>query len=110
MSDSAPLYNSRIPKIYIQCLSKFYPDIDLDAVLTEAGIARYEIEDPAHWFTQENVDRLHDILVARTGNPNIAREAVGQQSLPCPLIQYRRCTHAFHDVLCEHDDIVATLP
>ena len=75
MSESIPLYNSRITKIYIQCLSKFYPDIDLDAVLTEAGIARYEIEDPAHWFTQENVDRLHDILVARTGNPNIAREA-----------------------------------
>jgi PAS domain S-box-containing protein len=75
MSDSAPLYNSRITKIYIQYLSKYYPDIDLNAVLYEAGIARYEIEDPAHWFTQEKQDRLHDILVARTGNPNIAREA-----------------------------------
>jgi PAS domain S-box-containing protein len=75
MSESVPLYNSRITKIYIQYLSKYYPDIDLDAVLDEAGIARYEIEDPAHWFTQEKVDRLHDILVARTGNPNIARQA-----------------------------------
>jgi len=75
MSASAPLYNSRITKIYIQYLIKYYPDIDLDAVLDEAGIARYEIEDPAHWFTQEKVDRLHDILVARTGNPKIAREA-----------------------------------
>ena len=75
MSESTPLYNSRITKVYIQYLSKFYPDIDLEAVLNEAGIARYEIEDPAHWFTQEQQDRLHDILVARTGNPHIARES-----------------------------------
>jgi len=75
MNESAPLYNSRITKIYIQYLSKHYPDIELDSVLDEAGIARYEIEDPAHWFTQEKQDRLHDILVARTGNPNIARDA-----------------------------------
>jgi PAS domain S-box-containing protein len=75
MSESAPLYNSRIAKIYIQYLHKYYPDIDLDSILAEAGIAKYEIEDPAHWFTQEQQDRLHDILVARTGDPNIAREA-----------------------------------
>ncbi len=75
MNDSTPLYNSRITKVYIQYLSKYYPDIDLDSILDEAGIARYEIEDPAHWFTQEKQDRLHDILVVRTGNPNIAREA-----------------------------------
>jgi PAS domain S-box-containing protein len=75
MSESAPLYNSRIAKIYIQYLHKYYPDIDLDSILEEAGIAKYEIEDPAHWFTQEQQDGLHDILVARTGDPNIAREA-----------------------------------
>ena len=75
MSESTPLYNSRVTKIYIQYLSKYYPDIDIDSVLDEAGIARYEIEDPAHWFGQDKQDRLHDILVARTGNPNIAREA-----------------------------------
>ena len=75
MSESVPLYNSRITKIYLQYLGKYYPDIDLESVLDEAGIARYEIEDPAHWFTQEKQDRLHNILVARTGNPNIAREA-----------------------------------
>jgi len=75
MSESVPLYNSRITKIYIQYLLKYYPDINLDSILDEAGIAKYEIEDPAHWFTQNQQDRLHDILVARTGNPNIAREA-----------------------------------
>ncbi|MGD8256311.1 MAG: ATP-binding protein [Desulfobacterales bacterium] len=75
MSDSLPLYNSRITKIYTQYLRKYYSDVDLDSILEEAGIARYEIEDPAHWFTQEQQDRLHDILVTRTGNPNIARDA-----------------------------------
>ncbi len=75
MDESAPLYSSRITKIYIQYLQKYYPDIDLDSILEEAGIAKYEIEDPAHWFTQNQQDRLHDVLVARTGNPNVAREA-----------------------------------
>jgi len=75
MSASEPLYNSRLNKIYIQYLRKYYPDIDIESILTEAGIAIYEIEDPAHWFTQEQQDRLHDILVTRTGNPNIARDA-----------------------------------
>jgi PAS domain S-box-containing protein len=75
MSESIPLYNSRVTKNYVQYLSITYPDIEVDSVLEEAGIANYEIEDPAHWFTQEQQDRLHDILVARTGNRNIAREA-----------------------------------
>ena len=75
MSEPTSLYNSRLNKIYLQYLRKHYPDIDVDAILEEAGIASYEIEDPAHWFTQEQQDRLQEILVARTGNPNIAREA-----------------------------------
>jgi len=75
MSESAFLYNSRLNKIYLQYLRKYYPDIDVSSILEEAGIANYEIEDPAHWFTQDQQDRLQDILVARTGNPDIAREA-----------------------------------
>ncbi len=75
MNESEPLYNSRITKIYIQYLQKFYPEIDVDAVLNELGIANYEIEDPAHWFTQEQQDRLHGVLVEYTGNRNVARDA-----------------------------------
>jgi PAS domain S-box-containing protein len=75
MSEPAPLYNSRLNKIYLQYLKRYYPDIDIGSILEEAGIADYEIEDPAHWFTQEQQDRLQDILIAHTGNPNIAREA-----------------------------------
>ncbi len=75
MSDSLPLYNSRLPKIYIQYVRKHYPDIDVDSILQESGIANYELEDPSHWFKQEDIDRFHDIIVARTGNPDISREA-----------------------------------
>ena len=75
MSESAPLYNSRVTKIYIQYLQKFYPEINVDSILNELGIAKYEIEDPAHWFTQEQQDRLHDTLVECTGNQKIARDA-----------------------------------
>ena len=74
MSDSLPLYNSRLPKIYIQYVRKHYPDIDVGSILQESGIANYELEDPSHWFSQEQIDRLHDIIVARTGNPDISRE------------------------------------
>ena len=75
MGDSLPLYNSRLTKIYVQYLRKHYSDIDIDSILQESGIANYEIEDPSHWFNQKQIDRFHDIVVARTGNPNISREA-----------------------------------
>jgi PAS domain S-box-containing protein len=75
MEDSQPLYNSRITKIYIQYLRRYYPEIDIESVLKETGIASYEVEDPAHWFSQEQIDRFNEVLVARTGDANIARHA-----------------------------------
>ncbi len=75
MDESQPIYNSRIIKIFLEYLDKFYPEIDSGSVLESAGISRYEVEDQAHWFRQEQVDEFHNILVARTGNPDIAREA-----------------------------------
>jgi len=74
MSDQKPLYNSRIIRVYIQYLNKYFPNINSDAVLKEAGITYYEIEDAAHWFTQQQVDRFYDVVVRETGVPNISRE------------------------------------
>jgi PAS domain S-box-containing protein len=74
MSEQTPLYSSRVTRAYLQYLRKNFPDINIDPVLKKAGIANYEIEDSAHWFTQEQQDRLHDILVAETGDPDIARK------------------------------------
>ena len=74
MSVQIPLYNSRLTKIYIQYLGKYYPNISTAEVLKDSGIANYEVEDPAHWFTQEQVDRFHEVITQKTGNTNISRE------------------------------------
>jgi PAS domain S-box-containing protein len=38
-------------------------------------MTKYEVEDPAHWFSQSQTDRFHEALIEKTGNPNIARDA-----------------------------------
>jgi PAS domain S-box-containing protein len=75
MNGQQPLYNSRVVKIYMRYLEENYPDLHLDSILKEIGILPYEIEDQAHWFTQDHMDRFYEILVARTGDPHIARKA-----------------------------------
>ena len=75
MNENSPLYNSRIMKIYLQYLSKYYPDVDVDSALEYAGMTKYEVEDPAHWFNQGQADRFYEVLVQTTGNASIAREA-----------------------------------
>ena len=75
MNDSSPLYNSRIIKTFLEYLRKFYPNLDVDFVLEYAKMTRYEVEDPAHWFSQSQADRFYEALVEKTGNLNIARDA-----------------------------------
>jgi PAS domain S-box-containing protein len=75
VADTTPLYNSGITKTYLEYLKNNYPDLDLDYVLKFAGMTKYEVENPAHWFNQHQTDRFQKILVEKTGNPNIAREA-----------------------------------
>jgi len=69
-----PLYNNRIIKNYIEYVEKFHPDVDIDSILSLSGITNYEMEDQGHWFTQNQVDRFHEILIQKVGNPNISRE------------------------------------
>jgi len=47
----------------------------MDSVLADVGMKASEIQDGAHWFTQSQVDRFHEVVISKTGNPNIAREA-----------------------------------
>jgi PAS domain S-box-containing protein len=75
VSDTSPLYNSRILRTYFEYIKNSYPDLDMDSILEYAGITRYEIEDQAHWFSQNQTDRFQEILIKKTGNSNIAREA-----------------------------------
>ncbi|MBU4425611.1 MAG: GAF domain-containing protein, partial [Proteobacteria bacterium] len=74
MSNKSPIYNSRIIKTYLEYLSKHYPDVDIDSLLDYAKMIKPEVEDPAHWFSQHQVDLFHEILQSKTNNPNIYRE------------------------------------
>ena len=66
MDNKTPLYNSRIIKVYLEYLSKSYPDIDLDEALSYAGIKAYEVSDLAHCFNQDQVDRFNQFISKKT--------------------------------------------
>jgi PAS domain S-box-containing protein len=74
MKAQSPLYNSRNIKNYLEFIDTNYPDIDVNQLLTYAEMTQYEVDDPAQWFTQQQVNRFHEILAAMTGNENISRE------------------------------------
>jgi len=74
MDDKSPVYNSMIARTYVEYLGKNYPDIDPGPILEYAGMSRHEIEDPGYWYSQHQVNKFHEILVKKTGNPNISRE------------------------------------
>ncbi|MBW2003947.1 MAG: PAS domain S-box protein [Deltaproteobacteria bacterium] len=69
-----PLYNSRLIKNYIEYCKEFHPEVDINSLISHAGIATYELEDQGHWFSQRQVDRFHEILVEKTGDSNISRK------------------------------------
>ncbi len=75
VSNDTPMYNSRVVNNYIEYLQLNYPSLDIDSLLGAAGIQRYEVEDPAHWFTQRQVNRFNEVLSLKTGNPAISRQA-----------------------------------
>ena len=74
MKAKPPLYNSRNIKNYLEFIEANYPDIDVNALLTHGEMTQYEVADTAHWFTQQQVDRFHEIVVKKTGNEHISRE------------------------------------
>jgi len=75
LNDKSPIYNSRIIKIYLEYVSKYYPKIDINSILEYAKMSKYEVEDPAHWFNQHQVDRFEESIVEKAGNSDLAREA-----------------------------------
>jgi PAS domain S-box-containing protein len=73
-ANTAPIYNSRLIKLYTAYLNAHYPRIDVDDLLKNAGIAKIEVDDPGHWFNQEQVDLFHQKIVQATGDAHISRE------------------------------------
>jgi len=74
MDEISPIYNSRITRAYLEFIEKKYPQIDRDYLLGYAKMTKYEVNDTGHWFNQTQVDRFQEMLIRKTGNPNIARE------------------------------------
>ena len=70
-----PLYNSRIMNTFVEYLDKFYPSVDVGDVLEYAGMTKQEVNDKGHWFSQSQADRFYEIVVEKTGNKHIARDA-----------------------------------
>jgi PAS domain S-box-containing protein len=75
MAENVPHYNSRLIKVWIEYLSKYQPEVDLDSLLAQAGMGRYEVEDPGHWYTQEQVDRFYEVARKETGDQDVALKA-----------------------------------
>jgi PAS domain S-box-containing protein len=73
ISDETPLYNSRIIKTHIECLATHFPGVDIDALLKAVDIRRQDVEEPARWFNQRQVDAFHDEVVRRTGNKEFSQ-------------------------------------
>lgn len=70
-----PLYNSKIVDNYLKLIRHKYAYIDVQELLSYAGMEAYQVEDEGHWFTQEQIDLFHERLSQATGVENIAREA-----------------------------------
>jgi PAS domain S-box-containing protein len=75
MDEKTAIYNSRLIRIYLEFIGKQYSHLDRDYLLEYAKMTKYEANDTGHWFNQTQVDRFQEILIRKTGNPNIAREA-----------------------------------
>ena len=88
------LYNSRNMKVYLEYLNHYHPDIDIDEILKYAGVTKYEVEDPAHFFSQLQVDRFHEIIVEQTGNPVRERQVEMRTLLPA-VYQEQRDEHQY---------------
>lgn len=80
-ADTRAAYNSRLIKVWIDYLEKNHPQISIDPLLKHAGMTRFEVEDPGHWFNQKQVDKFYDYVLQKSGDQQIARKAGRQLAL-----------------------------
>jgi HD-GYP domain-containing protein (c-di-GMP phosphodiesterase class II) len=69
------LYNSRIIDSYIKLIKHKYSFVDINELISYAGMQPYQIADQGHWFDQRQINRFYEKVLRETGNPFIAREA-----------------------------------
>lgn len=73
-NDEMPLYNIRILRSYIKHVQNNYSGVDIDKILNYAGVSRLQFNDHGYWCSQSQMNKLQKILIAETGNKNIARD------------------------------------
>ena len=78
MDEKSNIYNSRVIRVYLEFVGKKYPHIDRDSLLDYAKMTKYEVNDAGNWFNQNQMDQFQEILIRKTGNLDIAREAVSE--------------------------------
>jgi len=69
------IYSSRVFQTYLDYLDLAHPNLRSQDILEYAGMTRDEVADSAHWFSQVQADRFYQIIVEKTGDPDIARKA-----------------------------------
>lgn len=84
------LYNSRLIDTYLKMMKVHYPQVNTDTLLTGIGIELYEVADQGRWFTQEQINRFYEAVVAATGNEDIAVEAGRYAASPDALGSMRQ--------------------
>ncbi|MBM4146848.1 MAG: HD domain-containing protein [Nitrospira sp.] len=73
--DNRPLYSSRIINTCVKLIRRKYSYININELLSYAGMEAWQIEDEGHWFTQKQADLFCERLIKLTGNKDFFREA-----------------------------------
>lgn len=73
--ENKPLYNSRIINTFLKLVKKNYSHVNINELLSCAKMEPYQVDDEAHWFTQEQIDLFYEKLTKLLDNKEIAREA-----------------------------------
>jgi len=74
-TDAPKYYNSGPSRSFIRLIEKRYPEVDINKILTHAGIEKHEIEAENFWFTQSQVNRFYEKAEELCENDKLAREA-----------------------------------
>ena len=74
-ASATPLYNSTLLDIFVKFVRKNFPEVEPESLLRLSGIRPYEVADPGHWFTADQVERFFHHLVEQTGCTDAARQA-----------------------------------
>lgn len=95
MNTQKSLYSTRITKVKLEYLKKYYPNIQTEDLLDYAGILPHELEDRGHWLNQEQVDRFSEICLKLTGDMDFHRKTGRYMALSENLAHLKQYTLGF---------------